>query len=259
MTRSPWGITLSVWHALLLREAVSRMFGRRAALVWLFTEPIANIAFMAFVFTIFRASHIGGMHFVLWVTSGMLAFLLFRRTASQGTTAVGSNLALFTYRQVKPVDTVLVRSLLEALLMFLTAVLIFSSMALMNIPLGLHDPIHTLTALLGLWLLGVGWGLAASVATELVPELSHLIDLVMTPLLVISGVIVPLSAIHYPWREWLMYNPIAHGIEGVRTGISPYYHHAPELNLNYLMGSALCIIFLGLVLQRRFRNRMVSL
>jgi capsular polysaccharide transport system permease protein len=79
------------------------------------------------------------------------------------------------------------------------------------------------------------------------------------PLMLISGVIFPLSAIPYPWREWLMWNPVAHGIEGVRAGISPYYHHVPELNLNYLLGFALVLVFLGLVLQRRFRSRLVSL
>lgn len=259
MKRSPWRITLSVWHALLLREAVARMFGRRAAVVWLFLEPVASIAFLLLIFTVLRTRFVGGMDTLLWLSSGLLAFYLFRRTANQGASAVGANLALYTYRQVKPVDTVLTRCVLEGVLMLVIATLVFSALALLGVPLQLHDPLQVMVSLLGLWLLGVGWGLAVSVATELVPEVGNLLNLLMMPLMLISGAIFPLSAIPYPWREWLMFNPVAHGIEGVRAGISAYYHHVPELSLSYLLGFALVLVFLGLVLQRRFRSRLVSL
>jgi capsular polysaccharide transport system permease protein len=259
MKRSPWRITLSVWHALLLREAVARMFGRRAAVVWLLLEPVAGIAFMLLIFSVLRTRFVGGMDTLLWLSSGLLAFYLFRRTASQGASAVGANQALYTYRQVKPVDTVLTRCVLEGALMLVIAMLVFSALGLIGVPLQLHDPLQVMASLLGLWLLGLGWGLGVSVATELVPESANLLNLLMMPLMLISGAIFPLSAIPYPWREWLMYNPVAHGIEGVRAGISPYYHHVPELSLNYLLGFALVLVFLGLVLQRRFRSQLVSL
>lgn len=259
MNRSPLQVTLSVWHALLLREAVARMFGKRAAAAWLLLEPVAGIAFMLLVFTVLRTRFIGGMDTALWLSSGLLAFYLFRRTANQGASAVGANLALYTYRQVKPVDTVLSRCVLEGLLMLLIASLVFAGLALAGVPLQLHDPLLVMVSLTGLWLLGLGWGLAVSVATELVPETGNLLSLLLMPLMLISGAIFPLAAIPYPWREWLMWNPVAHGIEGVRAGISPYYHHVPELSMNYLLGCTLVLVFLGLVLQRRFRSRLVSL
>lgn len=259
MTRPAWRITLAVWHALLLREAVARMFSKRVALVWLLVEPVANIAFMVFVFTVLRTRVIGGMDMVLWLSSGLLAFFLFKRTATQGASAIGANLALFTYRQVQPVDTVLVRCVLEGFLMILVAALIAAALIFLGVPMPLHDPIETLVAILGLWLLATGWGLAVSVANELIPELANLLSLLMMPMMLISSVIFPLSTVPYPWREWLMLNPVAHGIEGVRAGVSPYYHHAPELDLSYLFGSALVLGFLGLMLQVRFRNRMLTL
>lgn len=259
MKRSAWRITLSVWHALLLREAVARMFGRRAAALWLFLEPVAGIVFMLFIFTVLRTRYVGGMDTLLWLSSGLLSFYLFRRTAAQGAAAVGANLALYTYRQVKPVDTVLTRCVLEGVLMLLIAGLVFGVLALVDVPLQLHSPLQVMVSLLCLWCLGIGWGLTVSVATELVPEMGNVLNLLMMPLMLVSGVVFPLSAIPYPWREWLMVNPVSHGVEGVRVGISPYYHHTPELNLNYLLGFTLVLVFLGLVLQRRLRSRLVSL
>ena len=259
MSRSAWRITWSVWHALLLREAVARMFGRRAAAAWLFLEPVAGIAFMLFVFTVLRARHVGGMDTALWLSAGLLSFYLFRRTSAQGGSAISANLALFTYRQVKPVDTVITRCLLEGVILLVIAGLVAGVLVLMGHTLTADDPLALLWAALGLWLLGLGWGLTTSVLTELVPEMANILNLLMMPLMLISGAIFPLSAVPYPWREWLMFNPVAHGIEGVRAGISSYYHHVPELSLGYLHGFALTLVFVGLALQIRFRHRVVSL
>jgi capsular polysaccharide transport system permease protein len=259
MSRSAWRITWSVWHALLLREAVARMFSRRGAIIWLLMEPVSQIGFMVAMFGLIRATHVGGMDTALWLTSGMLAFFLFRRVATQGAAAIGANLALYTYRQVRPVDTVLVRSWLEGLVMLLTAIIVFAGEALLGVHLQLEDPLLVLNAILGLWLLGLGWGLAASVASELIPEAKEILNLAMMPLMVISGAVFPLAAIPHGWREWVMLNPIAHGIEAVRAGISPYYHHAPEMSLSFLYAWTLVLIFLGLALQARFRSRLISL
>jgi capsular polysaccharide transport system permease protein len=259
MTRSSLQITASVWHALLLREAVARLFGRRWAAVWLLVEPLAGIGFLLAVYSILRARHVGGMDTLLWLSSGLLAFYLFRRTAAQGAAGIGANLALYTYRQVHPVDTIITRCFLEGLINLLIAVGVMVGLALVDIPLVADDPLLIIQSLLGLWLLGVGWGLCASVVTELVPELGNLLNLLLMPLMLISGVIFPLAAVPYPWREWMMFNPLAHGIEGVRAGISPFYHHAAELSPAYLYGWVLALVFLGLALQLRFRHRLVSL
>lgn len=259
MTRSSWRITIAAWHALLLREAVARMFARRIALVWLLSEPVAHIGFMVLVFTALRTRVIAGMDVVFWLASGMLAFFLFRRTAAQGAAAIGANMALFTYRQVQPTDTILVRCVLEGFLMVMVAGIVIFALALLGVPMSIDAPLQVIASLAGLWLLALGWGLAVSVASELTPELANVIDMLMTPMMLVSGVIFPMAAVPYTWREWLLLNPVAHGIEGLRGGLSDYYHDAPELSLAFLFGSALVLVFLGLALQVRFRNRLLAL
>ncbi len=259
MKRSSWQVTLAAWHALLLREAVARMFSRRIALVWLLAEPAAHIGFMAVVFAVLRTRVIGGVDVVFWLSTGMLAFFLFKRTAVQGTAAIGANLALFTYRQVQPVDTILVRCVLEGFLMLLVAAVVILALALLGVPMSLDDPLRVFASVAGLWLLAVGWALAVSVARELAPEVANMLDMLMTPMMLVSGVVFPLAAVPYAWRAWLALNPVAHGIEGLRAGLSDYYHHAPELDLGYLYGATLVLIFFGLALQVRFRNRLQTL
>jgi capsular polysaccharide transport system permease protein len=89
-----------------------------------------------------------------------------------------------------------------------------------------------------------------------VPEVGRLVNFVMMPLYLISGVMLPLSAVPLPYRDWLMFNPVAHGLEAARLGFSPYYHAVPELSISYIYGFALVSIFLGLALHRRFALRL---
>lgn len=120
------------------------------------------------------------------------------------------------------------------------------------------DPLAVLEAFFGLWLLGMGFGLVASVVSRLVPELAQIIKLAMLPLYMLSGVIFPLSAVPQPFRDWLMFNPIAQGLEVVRLGFASHYHTVPDLSIVYVYDFALVTIFLGLVLQRRFALRLAT-
>jgi capsular polysaccharide transport system permease protein len=256
--RSHLEITLAVWKALFLREALGRLFSARASWFWLLAEPVFNVAYMLVIFSVIRVRHVGGIETVVWLMVGMLAFFMFKRTGTQVQNAIGANQTLFTYRQVKPVDTLLVRAGLEGLLMIIVASILLLGAAIFGYSVVPADPLAVLEAFFGLWLVGLGFGLVTSVLIELVPELGRVLKLVMMPLMILSGVIIPVSAVPQPYRDWLLLNPVAHGLEAARLGFAPYYHAVPELSVAYIYQFALVSIFLGLALHRRFAMRLVT-
>lgn len=81
--RSPLVITLSVWKALLLREALSRLFSGRAVWFWLVAEPVFHVSYMLVIFTVIRVSKVGGIDTAVWLMVGFLAFFMFRNTGTQ--------------------------------------------------------------------------------------------------------------------------------------------------------------------------------
>lgn len=249
-------ITLAVWKALFLREALTRLFATRAAWFWLLAEPVFHVSYMMFVFTVVRVQHVGGVDSAIWLMVGMLAFFMFRRTGTQVMNAIDANLALFTYRQVKPVDTALVRGGLEGFLMTIITLVLGVGAALVGHSVVPADPLAVLEALFGLWLFGMGFGLIMSVLGELVPEVGRMVRLIMTPLYVVSGTMFPIASVAQPYRDWLLLNPIAHGLEAARLAFAPYYHAVPELSVSYLYACALVSVFFGLALHRRFAARM---
>ncbi|QRX81164.1 ABC transporter permease [Glaciimonas sp. PAMC28666] len=250
--------TFATWKALFLREAVNRLSSRRAAWVWILFEPLSHIVFLMFMFTAVRVRTVSGIDAGIWIMVGMLAFFVFKRTSMQSMHAIGANKALFSYRQVKPVDTVLVRAGLEGFLMMLVVVILLAAAGLLGFPTIPADPLAVLVSLFGLWLAGLGFGLVTSVAIGLIRELEVLVGLLMMPLYFISGVMIPIGAIPQPYRDYLLMNPLVHGVEAARAGFAPYYHAAPELSMSYLYGFALTTIFSGLVLHRRFARKLVA-
>ena len=142
--------------------------------------------------------------------------------------------------------------------MVVVSIILFAGAALYGLDVTPADPIAVLQAFLGMWLVGLGFGLVVSAVSTLVPELGEIIKLAMTPLYFLSGVIYPIASAPPPYREWLMLNPLAHGLEAARLGFAPYYQAVPELNIGYLYGFALVNIFLGLSLHVRFASRLAA-
>lgn len=251
-------IAYSVGKALFLREAVSRLAAGRAAWLWILLEPVAHVAFIMALFTFVRMRVVPGAEVALWLLTGLVTFFTARDAATRSMEAIKANKALFAYRQVLPVDTVLTRSAVEGFIGLIVALLLLAGSALVGFEVIPHDALRVLLAFGGVWLCGVGLGLNLSVAAELVPELGKLAKMMFLPLYFLSGVIFPIAQVPQQYRDWLFYNPFAHGIELVRSGFFSLYHMAPEASLGFLYGFALITVFFGLALQVRFASRLMA-
>ncbi len=257
-TRTPSQVMLAVLHALLMREAIRRLFASRSAWAWLIVEPLFHAGYLTVIYTVIRVRSVGGIDLVIWLLSGLMGFFLFRRTASQVSEALTANQPLFSYRQVKPIDTFIARAVLEGVLMTVLTTVVFIGATLLGHPFVPDAPLTVLIAFFCAWLIGVGWGIVVAIASDLVPELGNVIDLASRPLYLISGVVFPLSLLPPVLRDWLMLNPLAHLLEQVRLGIAPHYHVVPEANIAYPYACALVLLFAGLLLLRRFEWKVLS-
>lgn len=250
--RSPLGVMLAVWKAIFLREALRRLFGSRAAWLWVVLEPVYHIAFLMFMFSVIRLRVIGGIDTELWIMVGLLAFFMFRRPAQQAMDAVGANQGLFAFRQVQPADAVFVRAAFEGFMMVIITMIVLGGAGLYGLDAIPADPLTVVLAALAMWLLGLGYGLVLSVVNELLPDIGRLLGMFMLPLYLFSGIIFPIASFPEPYRGWLLLNPLAHGLEAVRVGFAPHYQAVAELSVPYMFGCAAVLLLFGLALQYRF-------
>jgi capsular polysaccharide transport system permease protein len=256
--RSSTQITFATWKALFLREAVTRLAAGRAAWVWLLFEPLAYLMFLMTLFGFVYHKQIAGVDGAMFVVTGLLGFYFARNTFLRSMEAIHANGALFTYRQVHPIDTVLVRAALEGFLTLITAVLLLTGASLFHYDVFPSDPLMVMAAVCGLWLCGLGLGLILSAVTKLVSELGKVVNILVTPLYFISGVMIPASTIPQPYRDYLLFNPFLHGLETLRGAYFAQFHVVPEVSLAYVYEFALVTIFLGLMLHLRFSRHLVA-
>lgn len=257
--RSDVSVALSVWRALFLREATARLASDRAGALWLFLEPAAHLIFLMVVYGVIR-QHLpgGGADAEVFVLVGVWGFFLVRNVASRAMEAISANTALFAYRQVRPVDTVVVRAGLEASLYLIVWFLLLTGLAMLGIDVEPADPMQVMVAALLLWLLGIGLGLVLSVLASLLPEAGRIVRLTFTPLYVLSAVMYPIAGVPHGMREWMLLNPIVHGLELMRAGYFAGYHGESHVSFGYLGFVVVILLLLGLALHTRYAERMVA-
>jgi len=252
--RSPLAVTLSVWRALFLREAVSRLARKPAEWFWVFAEPIGHIAFLMWIFVIgLRQRQIVGADTSVFIMLGVLAFFLPRNLMTRTITSAGSD-ALYGYRQVKPVDIVITRVALESLLWCMLFLIVCSGAALLGFPVAVVDPLGALLALGALWLAGIGLALTLSVVANLSAPAGHFIRMCIGPLYLFSAIVFPSAGVPITMRDTMLLNPLVHGVESLRLAFMPAYKVPPGIDLLYLTQFAFVLIFLGLVLHSSFEN-----
>jgi len=244
---------------MFLREATVRITGDRLAGFWMLFEPVAIIVIMIGIRSVaLSRGSINGVEHIPWLMVGLLGFFLFRENMLRAMGAIDFNRGLFAYRQVHPVDPVIVRFFVEGALKTFVFLMFISFSLLTDIDLVPDQPLYALFIWFSLWMLGAGVGLVVSALATLVNEVGLITRILSFPLLLISGAFFPLTQIPEQFRQLLMINPIAHGLELLRSAFFDEYWAMPEASLLYLWLWILAWTLLGLVLHIRFRMRLVA-
>ena len=257
--RSSWAVSLSVWRALVLREAVSRLFSSRISFVWLFGEPVVHVMYLIFIYTRIRVHTIGGVDSAIWLLVGILGYYQFRKISDHVISAPEMNRALFAYRQVKPIDAAFARAFLEGFLGLMVLIVLLFVNSLQGHQFAPDDMFGLISALFGLWLLGFGFGLCMTSLFAIVRDSKHFYVMAMRPMYLLSGVLFPISPLPHEARAIFMLNPVASGLEMARKSLSATYVAPPELDSSYLYEFALICFFIGLATNRMLEKRIAAL
>lgn len=248
----------SVVFALSLRELKTRLDGRWGGAVWVIGEPLLNTLAMLALYSAMRAQTIGGVDTLLFLVSGQMPFLLFRSLAIRLMDAIDSNLGLFAYRQVQPVDAVIARAVVEVLVFSAVMGACLAGLGWAGHPVLPKKPLELFAAIALLVVLGSALGLFLAVGTA--PPLNRLrglVTMLFLPVYVTSGALMPLGSLPISLRGYFLYNPIAHLLELLRSAlIGPAYQASPHVGWSLPILWALCLVLAALGLYRARRHRL---
>lgn len=248
-----------MWRALIFREIQARLFHSRTSMLWLLLEPIFHLSYLVVLFSLIRVHHIGGISTSLWLLTGLITYFLFAWTSQRVSQSISSNKTVFAFRQILPIDTLIIRALIEVILLLI----IFISMYIgINLFVELQFPTNIfqlLNAWLFAWLIGIGWGMVLCIVNELLPDFYTFLDLIKMPMYFLSGVIFPLSSLPIYLQNILLYNPMAHAVEIARGGISPLYHTLQGVDYYYPWIVAIGLLFMGMSLIKRYTRKLLAI
>ena len=238
---------LRVVFAFVIREIATRYGRSPGGYLWAFLEPIAFIAIMSVVLGSIGRMPSLGESFPLFYATGFLAYTSYKGVESYVSSAISANRSLLSYPQVAPIDAVVSRLVLQGTTSILVASLILG-VILHTLRHPIHiEWVHIFEAVLLAWSLGVGVGMINCVLFFYYPLYEKAYGVIMKPLFLLSGVFYVPENIPHPYREYILYNPLAHIIMLFRWAF--YGERAARgFDLMYVATISFTMLFVGMLL-----------
>jgi capsular polysaccharide transport system permease protein len=257
--RTPWQISKAVWYALILRELQSILWSRRFGAFWVLAEPIVFIIVLTAIRVFLRGRTMTEVPFPLWLLVGLVPFLMMRQIMTGLMGAVDSNKSLFTYRQVKPIDTYVARTAVPIMInMSVLLILGFAMVFFLGYQIPIDQPIQMLATLTVMILFAFAIGIILGSVVHALPDIAPIVRLMFLPLMILSGVIFPVRNIPQPYYDWLLWNPFLHLVDMFRQYSLFNYTPLPGVSLSYPALCALYALFIAAFVYRRRQYHLVS-
>ncbi|WP_420464484.1 ABC transporter permease [Panacagrimonas sp.] len=256
--RTQWTVFGSALKAFVLRELRDRFGRSRSAFIWAILQPmIFMVGLTAIRHALGRGREdiygVSGMYF-FWL--GVVPFFMFLHGFNRCLGATRSYRGLYQFRQVQPFDVLLVRVLFEFLTMIVVFALLLSGFVWFGQDISADNWLLFGATVATMFVFTLGMGLLADVCVVKLPESRQVIGVLERPLFLISGVFFTIDQVPPGVREWLLWNPLLHGVDLARGAMLHKYD--PLGSWMYLLGSALVAMLLGLAAYRRYRRDLIG-
>lgn len=243
-----------VVHALLMRELITRFGRENLGVLWVVAEPMLFTVGVATLWTLAGLHHGSPIPIVAFAVTGYSSVLMWRNSVSHSSSAVQQNKSLLFHRNVRVLDVLLTRTLME----IGGATCSFVILSLFFIYIGWMPPPHDLLEVIAGWVMLAWFGTSAalligagSVATELVERIWHPAAYLLFPL---SGAAFMVDWLPREFQNIVMLLPMVHGTEMLREGwfgdvVRTHY------DVGYMATCCLVLSLAGLCAQREVSLR----
>jgi len=258
-TRKPFKIFSAVQKALFLRELNMKVTTGRLGFFWLFFEPFAQVAaFILIRIAIIESQgHGSNFDYAVFMAAGFIAFNMFKSILNSSKGAFSANKGLLSYKQVKPIDTIIARLLLQ---LFVTSIIVFIFVFIGFIFQYEVLPQNTLLVFCGyswLFIFSFSIGLVVSVGNVFYTGIGKTINILSLGLMIFSAIFFPLISLPPIVQDILLYNPLTHFMEMIHAA------YIPELDdrfvdYKYMFLWTITPLFIGTWLYIRLEKKIIA-
>jgi len=257
MQRSPWQVQKSVIYALFLREINVRFSAGTMGYFWVIFEPLLQISiFVAVKVMLFGTN--SSLDYPVFITLGFVGFNFFRHVVDQSMGAFSANKGLYAYKQVKPIDTIISRVLVEFLVTSIIVIILIFVGFYFDFDMNVHNLGMLLLSFLWLTLFAVGFGLFTAIMATFYDSVKKVIKLVLSPLMFVSAVFYSMQDMPQALQDLLYYNPLAHFMELLHAH---YFLVLDDgfVDYGYMLLWTVLPLYVGLWFYKKLEKRIISL
>lgn len=237
--------------ALLMREIITRYGRNNIGFLWLFVEPLLMTLIMVLMWKFFKVNNISTLNIVAFTITGYPMMMMWRNASNRAIGSISANMSLLYHRNVRILDTIFARMLLEI------AGATIAQIAIMSVLIAVRwiempaDIFYMLLAWLLMAMFAIGLGLIiCSVAFHFEPfgKVWGTISFVMMPL---SGVFFFVHNLPQQLQHYVLMLPMVHGTEMFRAG---YFGNSVITYGNpwFILLCNLVLLLLGLAMVTKF-------
>ncbi|MDC9513045.1 ABC transporter permease [Pseudoalteromonas sp. CST5] len=244
LKRNNWAIWRDVIFALFVRE-IRTGFNDKFGLAWAVLQPLSFIFLLSYLRGLIAGSESHTVPTFEFMMYGMLLIQLFLETLNNSANSINKNKALFAFRQVQPISSVLASSCFYLLVKLFVFVLILLLMFLLKMDIKIDDPLFVITNVIAIWVIATSLGLLFAIGQCYVPEITKVRSILTRPLFFISGVFFSMQDIPKEYWPYLDWNPILHAIELTRHAAYNTYP-TEAVSEFYLLTCTIVLLFFAL-------------
>jgi len=206
-----------VVNALILRETKTRYGDYKIGFLWALIEPLVGVSVFVAIFSNLRNDDPSGMPLVPFMLVGFICYSFFRDPWGAMQRAISSSRHLLTFPQVTTFDIIVAKGILEVLVNFFVLGFLLYMAHLAGLEVRVERPLGVLMACSLFCVLGLGAGFIFASLEPLIPSVKQLTSVMGRPLYFSSGLFFTVDSIPAPIRDYLLYNPVLHMSELVRS------------------------------------------
>ncbi|AIL32285.1 ABC transporter permease [Basilea psittacipulmonis] len=240
-----------VLKALLIREIITRYGRKNIGFMWLFVEPLIMTSLIAVLWGSLRAHQISSLNIIAFMITGYPLMMMWRNASSRAIGSISANISLLYHRNVRVLDTIIARMILEI------AGATIAQLAIMSffIVIGLIEYPQDMFYMLMAWGLmsgfAIGLGLIITAIAQYFEAFGKIWGTLSFLMMPLSGAFFFLNSLPSQAQEYLLWVPMIHGTEMFRKG----YFGDSVITLEnpwYLVSADLILVFIGLILVKHF-------
>lgn len=254
--RKGWKIQTRVIGALMLRELSTRFGRENIGFLWIMVEPLLFAVLVGLLWRAAKGPVEYGVDIVAFVVSGYIPLVFFRSTISRAVNSFTANGSLMYHRQIKILDLILVRFMIEMIghmMAYLFIALALNAFGLFPVP---YDVGFMMLGWLYYSLFTLAIALVVAPLSEMSDVLEKVIPVTNYMMVPFSGAFYLVGSLYTEAAEVVLYFPPVHGMEMMRYGVfGPSID--PQYDFVYPLMIILPFMALGLVLCRVVRRRLV--